>query len=140
MSHWTDPFIALPYLDFGRSRAGVDCWGLVTVVFQDMAGISLPSYAGQYVSVEEHCEIDGLISAAKDSQVWKRVDGMARPLDIAVFRRGRLDAHVGVVVSDGLMLHMVGNDQSKIEHYNNGRWAPRLTGIYRHINAPLRIV
>ena len=68
------------------------------------------------------------------------VTGNAIAFDIAVFRRGKLDSHVGIVVHHGLMIHMVDADCSKVEHYRNGAWGHRLSGVYRHVEMISRAV
>ncbi|QND45299.1 C40 family peptidase (plasmid) [Rhizobium lusitanum] len=137
MSHWTNDYIGLPYVEFGRDRAGVDCWGLAKLVYGEALGIELPSYIEQYTSPEERRELDALISAVAVGETWTRTV-QAASFDIVVFRRGHMEAHVGIVVSPGLMLHTSADDHSRLEHYNSGRWAHRLTGIYRHFSMPLR--
>lgn len=128
---WPSRFIGIPYAPHGRSRLGADCWGLACVVFAEMHGIILPGYAG-YASVDELSEIDALIGGAACSPLWQPVPAAhVRPFDIAVFRRGRLASHLGIVVRPGLMLHMVGEDRAKIEAYTAGRWCSRLAGHFR---------
>lgn len=129
---WSNRFTGLPYEGLGRSREGADCWGLACIVYREELGISLPDYLG-YASVEEHGEISALIDGATSSTLWLPVSGPAIAFDIAVFRRGRLDSHVGIVVQHGLMLHMVEQAAAAVEPYGSGRWKHRLTGIYRHV-------
>lgn len=133
MTIWSDNFIGLPYTEFGRSReAGVDCWGLAKVIYQEELGISLPDYLG-YTSIEEHEELAAVINGATVSPLWLPTSGKAIGFDIAVFRRGRLDTHVGIVVRHGLMIHIARDDCAKIEDYRSGAWSHRLTGVYRHV-------
>ena len=131
MSHWTDKYIGIPSLDRGRSINGADCYGLVWLVYRDELLIDLPSYAGEYPSVTDVTTIGELISGAKTEQTW-REQREARPFDVLVFRRGRVDCHVGLVVARGRMLHMAEGQSSRIEPYDTGEWLPRLTGTYRH--------
>jgi cell wall-associated NlpC family hydrolase len=128
---WSNDFVGIHYVEFGRDRAGIDCWGLAKLVYAESLGIELPGYIEQYTSREERRELDALISSAAVSETWTRVV-QAATFDIVVFRRGHLDTHVGVVVSPGLMLHVSADHHSRLEHYHSGRWAHRLTGIYRH--------
>lgn len=132
MKHWTNAYIGIPYREFGRDRDGVDCWGLPVLVYAGELGITLPTYAGAYTSVEEHEELARHIDSVTANGAWHRVDRQPHAFDLAIFRRGRLETHVGIIVSPGLMLHVAGDDQSKLEHYNTGRWSHRLTGVYRH--------
>ena len=137
---WSNRYIGLPYVEFGRGMAGVDCWGLVVVVYLQELGITLPDYLG-YASAEEHAEIDALIAGAEQSPSWVAADTPApfpAPFDIAVFRRGHLASHIGIVVQRGIMLHMVGQDCAKLEAYTTGRWGNRLKGIYRHVHSEVR--
>lgn len=137
--HWSAEFIGTPFVEFGRDRTGCDCWGLARLVYAEALGIDLPSYSGQYASAEEHAEISALILDAALSPVWMLVDGSPEEFDIAVFRRGRMDTHVGIIVAPGLMLHMAQEDCAKIERYDQAAWKNRLTGIYRHFKRASKV-
>ncbi len=137
MMHWSTRYLGTPYLELGRSLAGVDCWGLVTVVYQMDLGIELPSYAGDYVSTDERAEISALIGQNKRVGPWQAVTEPA-PYDVAVFRRGPHESHVGLVAIPGCMLH-VPYDHAKVESYLSGRWGQRLTGFYRHFEAASKV-
>lgn len=128
MTHWSNQFIGLPYKDLGRSFKGVDCWGVVYLAL-GLRGVVVPSYAGDYASTEERAEISALINQAKPS--WHKVTE-PEPFDVVTFRRGRLEAHCGIVVKPGLMLHVTEGLSACIEDYRDGYWAQRLTGIWRH--------
>ena len=130
---WSNRFIGLPWADFGRTREGCDCYGLVHVVYREELGITLPDYLG-YGSPDEVGEIAALIEGAQASPLWLPREGPALAFDVAVFRQGRLATHVGIVVRHGLMLHMVDGDAAKLEDYRAGRWASRLTGHWRHVD------
>jgi len=134
LHRWPE-LVGLPVIDRGRSRAGVDCWGLVRLAFAELAGIDLPSYAGDYLSSAEMAEIDGLIGAAKSSPSWQCIaPADARAMDVVLFRRGRFDAHVGLVVDPRrqLMLHAAERHGTRAETWTGARWAPRLAGFWRH--------
>lgn len=128
---WSDSFIGIPYIEFGRDRNGCDCWGLTCAVYREVLTIELPDYLG-YGSVDEHSEVAALIEGAVTSPLWSKVDGSAQPFDVAVFRRGTLSTHVGVVIQPGLMIHMEGEDCAKVVDYRIGRWKNRFIGHYRH--------
>ncbi|MER9047584.1 C40 family peptidase [Mesorhizobium sp. M0923] len=137
---WTQAFIGLPFADKGRDWSGCDCWGFVRLVHAEHAGNDLPSYAG--LGAAERQEIAAIVSQEASSPSWQIIgerDGkefclreQPQALDIIWLRRGRLDAHCGLFLRPGLMLHMVEQDCSKIERYDDGSpWEHRLTGIYR---------
>ena len=130
--HWSDRFVGLPYLDLGRDRDGCDCWGLACIIYREELSISLPDYLG-YANTDERAEIAALVSGATTSPLWVPVNGQAMAFDIALFRRGRLTSHVGIVISHGLMIHMAEAEMARVEHYTSGHFAPRLVGHYRHV-------
>lgn len=130
---WSDRFIGIPFADFGRDRQGCDCWGLACIIYRDELRITLPDYLGDYASADEQAEILALISRDKVSPLWQPVSGPAAAFDLALFRRGRLATHIGVVIRHGLMIHMVGEDCAKVQGYLDGPYKHRLIGIFRHV-------
>lgn len=130
--NWSDRFVGTPYQEFGRSPEGCDCWGLACVIYREELGISLPDYLGDYASAEERGEIAALIQGATVSPLWVPVEGPAMAFDIAVFRRGRMSSHLGIVVRHGIMIHIEAEDCAKIADYRTGRWIHRFNGHFRH--------
>jgi cell wall-associated NlpC family hydrolase len=135
---WVNRYVGLPYAPKGRDRAGCDCWGLAMIIYHEELHIRLPAYR-DYTSDVEQAEIAALVAGATTSPLWLPVEAAASPFDIAIFRRGRMDTHVGVIIQDGTMIHLAGEDCSKIENYTMGSWSHRLTGIYRHAEMASRV-
>lgn len=131
---WSDRYIGIPYQDFGRDRAGCDCWGLACIIYREELGITLPEYLGAYASTEELGELSALIDRDKALPLWVPVSGPARTFDVALFRRGRWSSHVGIVIRHGLMIHMVADDQAKVQGYEDGPYKHRFIGVYRHVS------
>ncbi|MUZ73331.1 phage tail protein [Agrobacterium vitis] len=131
MSHWSRDYIGIPHAPHGKTREGVNCWTLAVLVYGEQLAIQLPAYVGDFVSIDEAAEIEALFAREQGAAHWNEVATPAE-FDLAIFRRGRFDTHVGVVVRPGLMLHVVGEDQAKLERYDNGVWKPRLKRFLRH--------
>ena len=127
---WTQAYIGIPFRDRGRGPDGCDCWGLVRLVYREELAIALPSYDEHYVSATEREEIAAVVAGEAASPRWASVAPPAA-FDVLFFRRGRLDAHAGLHLAPGLMLHMAEGDCAKIERYDGPRWRSRLTGAYR---------
>src|SRR3546814_18876664 len=42
--HAADAYIGIPFVDDGKTRAGVHCWGLLQMYYAEQLGITLPDY------------------------------------------------------------------------------------------------
>lgn len=129
--HWSADYIGLPYARQGRTRAGLDCWGLVRLAYLEHRGILLPLYEGGGVDDAERAEIAATLDRARAAAPWRRV-AAAQAWDVAVFARARLSGHVGIVIGGGEMLHAHTLHGVVIESYARPPWSGRLIGIYRH--------
>ena len=127
---WSNDYIGIPYEPMGRTRDGLDCWGLLRLVYREQFAIDVPSYTEDYASPEEHEEVGRLIRS-ETTRSWKRVDypGLG---DGCLFDVYGEPAHVGVVVWPGIMLHIRRGTGSCVERYDNPTWRPRLMGFYQH--------
>lgn len=133
MTHWSRSYIGLPWVPGGRDAQGCDCWGLARLVYRDVAGIALDPLNGLYVTAEEREDIAAIVAGEMAHGPWRAVaPGAERELDVLLFRCLGLQSHVGVVAGRGLMLHATAGQTSAIERYQDGRWRPRLCGIFRH--------
>jgi len=131
---WAGYYIGLPFLDHGRDRAGVDCWGLVRLVMAEQFGIALPSFVYEYQRTTQVEKISALIE--RESPKWKQIEiGAEACGDVAVLRVRGKPMHVGIVLGDQQMLHIELGINSVIERYVGPRWADRIHGFYRYRNA-----
>jgi cell wall-associated NlpC family hydrolase len=128
---WAGHYIGLPFLDHGRDRSGLDCWGLVRLVMAEQLGFALPSYIRDYQRTTQVDRISALIE--RESPKWKNIaPGQEICGDVIVLRvRGR-PMHVGLVLGDKQMLHIEFGINSVIERYAGTRWTDRVAGFYRH--------
>jgi cell wall-associated NlpC family hydrolase len=133
MSHWSERFVGLPFVAGGRAREGCDCWGLVTMVYREVAGIHLDPLNGLYVTAEEREDIARIVEGEVAHGPWVRVEaGDERELDVALFRCFGLQSHVGVICGRGVMLHASVGHESRIERYTESRWLLRFESAWRH--------
>lgn len=127
-----DAFVGLPWRDKGRERDGLDCYGLVALVYAEQAGIVLPSYAEDYATSEDREAVCDLIEGR--AEPWREVaERDVRPLDLVLLRHAGVERHIGLVVRRGYVLH-IGLDLnvSRIESYRAGRLARRVSRFMRH--------
>lgn len=128
---WAGYYIGLPFLDHGRDRSGLDCWGLVRLVMAEQFGIAMPSYINEYQRTTQVDKISSLIE--RESAGWKIIlSGDESCGDVVVLRVRGKPMHVGMVLGDQQMLHIELGINSAIERYAGVRWADRLAGFYRY--------
>jgi cell wall-associated NlpC family hydrolase len=131
--HWSSPYVGIPWQPVGRDKSGCDCWGLVRLVYSDILQINLDALTGCYVTAEERADIAAIIAGEKQVGKWLPVEiGREADFDVLVFHALGFQSHVGIVAGPGLMLHATAGQPSGMVRYMDGRWRPRLTGIYRH--------
>jgi cell wall-associated NlpC family hydrolase len=126
-----DRFVGIPYLDKGRSLVGLDCWGLLHLVYRELRGIELPSYAERYTTGADRIAMARLIAGELDA--WQEVaPGQEGTFDGVLMREGEFPRHIGIVTTPGMVLHVQPGETSRIERYRSGILANRVVGFYRY--------
>lgn len=128
---WSDAYTGIPFRADGRTREGLDCWGLVVTVYRERLGVTLPEFPGAYPDVSPQAMRNAAGVARIERERWRRVDD-PRPLDVALLRIQGLPCHVGVVVAKGKMLHIMAGIESVVEDLAGPHWKHRIEGFYRH--------
>ena len=123
-------YLDIPFLAKGRTRAGLDCWGLIRLVYAEQIGVSLPLWLDGYSEIEPCPETAAHLAACAESFAEIPPD-RARPGDILLFRTGQHLSHVGLALRGGRMLHIATGIESCTENYLSPRWSPRLVGAFR---------
>lgn len=121
-------YIGLPYKAKGRSRMGVDCWGLVRLFYIEVFKIDLPSYRTEYIT-SGHRES---VSTAIETNLvgWQKVE-QPKFGDLLVFNILGLPLHTAIYIDRNNFLHAYLNTDSCVERLNSVSWNKRLKGAYR---------
>jgi cell wall-associated NlpC family hydrolase len=126
-----DRFIGLPYVDKGRGFSGVDCWGLVWLVFRD-AGLELPSYDDRYSFPADRKQLATLI-ADEMRPDWHQIPaGDERAMDCVLMRDRDQARHIGLVTRPGYLLHVEDGVTSVVAPYRQPPIKHRVVGFFRH--------
>jgi cell wall-associated NlpC family hydrolase len=129
-------YIGIPFKDHGRGRDGCDCWGLVHLVYREQLGITMHDLGDAYSDAYARGDVDMLVDAVAGEN-WN-VDvtaGPWKPMDVMIFRRCGVEAHVGLYLRPGEMLHVVHGMCAAVERYNSAKWGRRLSRVLRHVDA-----
>lgn len=129
LAGWSIPYVGIPFVDGGRDRAGLDCWGLVHAVYREVLGIDLPTYGE--ISAHDVARVTERIREDSAGAPWLPVSGAPQPFDVLVMRGKPL--HVGVMVDRANVLHVEAATASVIVPIARApqvRW--RRIAIYRH--------
>lgn len=132
---WADPLIRLPvpFLPKGRSRDGVDCYGLVWLGKREVEGVELPSHVAEYDNQDikkNKPHISKML--VREAALWDKVEsGQEKPGDVILMSIAGVPLHVGLIIERGLMLHIEERIEICTENYNVTRHN-RIIGIYRN--------
>lgn len=124
-------YIGISYGDHGRSREALDCWGLLWLIYKEQLDIGLPSYTDRYMSAEDQETVTSLIH--DEIGPWTEIDINQADFGDAVLLRIKGEPwHIGIVVTRGLMIHVMKGINVCLERYDRSMWQHRVIGIYRH--------
>jgi len=128
---WAAQYVGLPYRPGGRDRAGIDCWGLYSLVMAEQWGMQLPPYEGPPMG--SAASLRAVARAAEDyAKQFTRIDAAdARLGDAILIRTYGFPVHLGMVVGRGLMLHAEEYQDSVIARYTSPQWASRIVSFFR---------
>lgn len=116
----------------GRSLPGVDCWGLVWVLYDQIFNIELPkfNYGYENVTKSEQEVITRYVEKGKSQFIPAAYPKFG---DVIVLKLWGVPWHVGFVLDDKEMLHCTKAANCVIERYDKKPWTPnRVNGFYRH--------
>lgn len=118
---------AVPFVPFGRDWEGWDCWGVIWRAYQEVFGVTLPSYSHLYDRADDWAVTDALIVAALPQ--WRALPAAVAGA-VVVFKIGGKRCHVGLVTRPPRMLHVLRGIASCIERYDGAIWGKRVDGCY----------
>jgi predicted phage tail protein len=135
--NWWNEYVGIPYKAKGRDKTGLDCWGLVRLVYKEQYDTLLPSFAEVYEQ-KEHNKQAELIAMHKEG--WEKTSHPATG-DVVLFRINGSESHVGVVTNPSYFLHVREGQDAVIEKLDSVIWKHRIVGFYKYRegNKPLII-
>lgn len=125
-----EPYIGLRFLDGGRDRSGVDCWGLVRLVYQEQLGIQLPDF-----DIRSHDSQAIAQQASQEIPRWSKLDqpepGAVVAIRLDQARHPGIVTHVGLCVDGGYFLHALERTGAVLTRVSHPYWRGLIEGFYR---------
>jgi cell wall-associated NlpC family hydrolase len=125
-----DDLIGVPFVDGGRDpHLGLDCWGLVLVVF-NRATLLLPDYR---IGCHDTDAIGVAVAGERLLGRWRRWNAhdVPTPALVAIrFNSPLLVNHTGVYVGEGKFLHTRETTGVVVEKIDSPAWRHRIEGFY----------
>ena len=121
----------MPFDLYGQDLTGCNCWTLVCLIYREVLGMELDTYAWQTsaLTLDDRASIGVLVETEKSQ--WQRVKDR-RAFDVVLFRIGGDSSHIGLYVWNNTVLHMLNGPQSVCESLNSFYLKDRIVGTYRH--------
>ena len=137
MAHWTTEYIEIPFKVHGRDETGLDCWGLVYLIYLEQFGIELPLYDNDYTNIKDTNHLSKLYEHGVNNPDigWLSIlRGQEQYGDVFLLPLAGRHTHVAICVEPGLMIHIVKDAQVIVEEYYEAIWKKRFERalIYRH--------
>lgn len=136
--NWPDSYVGLPFKLDGRDRSGVDCYGLVCLIYKEQFGIELNPFTGVFIDHTPETLLKVADIMRKDRDNWIKGE-LIRPFDMIQLRTGRHAFHVGVAIDSKTMIHIESGIDCVIEKLTSPMWKNRVEWIYRWPTLPYHL-
>lgn len=120
---WAEQYIGLPYVEHGRDRAGVDCWGLARLVMAEVFHVELPEYSNSG-NREERLRL-----IAENRVKFVRVESPVEGA-LVLASSGNRRPHIGICVNAEQMLHAAKGIGACIVRLDSPQWRNAVSGYY----------
>ncbi|NCC82352.1 MAG: hypothetical protein EOM04_08795 [Clostridia bacterium] len=130
---WCEKYLGIPYVSLGRDFKGVDCYGLVYLVYKNELGIELPLVNTNYNNGLVCKEVAPLFEKNLDLFIKKglvKETNYLNPYNLILFRRSGYISHIGICLHDNLFIHADLGSETCIENVKRNYWKHRKVGVY----------
>jgi cell wall-associated NlpC family hydrolase len=126
IAEWARKYVGIPYVHSGRTTKGIDCLGLLYLIYSDDFGYDLPDY-NNYT----HSDYSTIESVFKTNiSQWERIEWPEVGC-LIMFNIAGHTTHLGVFVGDGRFIHALDGSDCTIERVDSIKWRGRIEGFYK---------
>ena len=121
-------YIGIPFLSRGRTKYGLDCWGLVAMILKEQYDIIVPDLL-EYNDALNRSETSEVININTPLVAGEK---LTNPVEgsVVVLSAGGLSAHVGLVIGGNMIIHTTKETGVLIEPLSSPRIKKRIKGYY----------
>lgn len=139
MKPWCDKYIGIPFVSKGRTDRGLDCWGLVHLIYKNECNIILPTY-DHIDSTDGRAARDAMIAAAR-SDDWIEIEKQdLKDFDVIRMRSHynhmgvwkAAVAHVGIVFRKKFIIHVEEGINVVCVPFTHPEVDERIISFHRH--------
>ena len=123
-------YLIIPFKDRGRDKGGVDCFGLVQLIYQEEFKIQLPSYIETYANEKDKKAICHAINSEKKLSGWLETTTPKFGNLIILNLLGR-PLHLGVMLDENTFIHCMKGKGTIIENTTDISWRNRINGYLK---------
>lgn len=125
-----DNLIGIPYKSGGRDKeGGVDCWGLVRLVYEQTFNISLPTLSSTYTDATDGAQAEEAL--LRNREGWGSVV-VPQIGDVILFNIAGRASHVGVYIGSNEFIHAMEGKDVRIERLTSPMWEKRVVGFFKY--------
>jgi cell wall-associated NlpC family hydrolase len=123
-------YIGMPYRHMGRSENGLDCWGLILLVYSEMIHVKLWDMDEGYPEDWSHKGKDLFMENYR--RQWEKVDG-PQIYDVVLINNGHgIANHAGVMINERSFIHCLSKAGVVLSRITDKQWKPRIAGFFRY--------
>jgi cell wall-associated NlpC family hydrolase len=129
-------YIGIPFKYGGRDKSGVDCWGIITLIYKEKRNIDIFDMTNYDASVESASKFYKSISGFH--KLWKEINidtKILQPYDVILFtldlEQKDIPTHIALYTDLNKIIHCTENMPVTITRMN--RWLPFAHSAYRYI-------
>lgn len=127
-------YITIPFESKGRDFKGVDCWGLVCLIYMTELNIELPTYGE--ISATDLASVNKNITDGYNGETWVAVDrNNMKPFDVVVmkFAGSSRIGHCGIYIGNNKLIHAEKKIDVAIVPLCDHSVTQRISAFRRHV-------
>ena len=133
-----EKYIGIPFKHRGRDFNGIDCFGLLCLIFKEERNIIIPDFLdviyernwykeGQNHILNNIGTVDGTFWDVIKKKPYKMYDGL-----LFFLTSKNIANHIGIYINDNKFIHVAERFETTIDRLDDPFWQSKLYGVMRY--------